>query len=270
MHAALLLALIGYAGAGELGQTVDVVGLQSELRLDIAAHLLAPCLCAEDPGAQLEVLLPSLFLHDLSDVLGVGGRAHDRRGTEVLHELELALRVAGGHRDRHAAELFAAVVRAEAAREKAVTVGDLDGVLLGQSRGGKRAGHTVAPEIEITLRVVRDHALAGRAGGRVDADDVFSRDGEQAVRVGIAQVVLAHERQLPEVVDALDVVRRDALLLHFLPVVRLVLPDVTHLADQFFVLQRTELVARHALDLFLIVIMHRISLPFSPRGTPFC
>ena len=48
MHAGLLLALEGHAGAGSLCKTVDIISLDSEALLDALAHLFGPGLRAEN------------------------------------------------------------------------------------------------------------------------------------------------------------------------------------------------------------------------------
>ena len=55
MHACLLLALEGHAGAGGLCKTVDIISLDSEALLDALAHLLGPGLRAENTGLELVV-----------------------------------------------------------------------------------------------------------------------------------------------------------------------------------------------------------------------
>ena len=63
VHAVLLGALVGDAGAGKLGQAINIIGLDAQLALDVAAHLLGPGLGAEDAGLELD-LIPQAALVD--------------------------------------------------------------------------------------------------------------------------------------------------------------------------------------------------------------
>ena len=56
VHPRLLGALVADPGAAELCKTIDVVGLDPQLALDILAHLLAPGFRAEDAGLELELV----------------------------------------------------------------------------------------------------------------------------------------------------------------------------------------------------------------------
>ena len=56
VHAVLLGALVGHAGAGKLGQAINIIGLDAQLALDVAAHLLRPGLGAEDAGLELDLI----------------------------------------------------------------------------------------------------------------------------------------------------------------------------------------------------------------------
>jgi len=103
VNAVLGHALAGDSGADDFGQAVDVDGLEGEPFLDGFAHLLGPRLGAEEPHAQLE----RPWRHAIGEAfLGererVGGRAAKHSGAEVLHEHDLALAVAAGHRDHGA------------------------------------------------------------------------------------------------------------------------------------------------------------------------
>ncbi len=74
VHAVLLGALEGDAGAGKLGQAINIIGLDAQLVLDVAAHLLGPGLGAEDAGLELD-LIPQAALVD-----GLGQDRRRKRG----------------------------------------------------------------------------------------------------------------------------------------------------------------------------------------------
>jgi len=95
MHAVLFAAFVADARSLKLCEAVDVVGLDAELRLDVAAHLLAPGLGSEDPCLEFNCVLEPLFYDRLAEVGGVGGSTAEDRRAEVLHELYLAVGRAG-------------------------------------------------------------------------------------------------------------------------------------------------------------------------------
>ena len=90
----------------------------------------------------------------------------------------------------------------------------------------------------------------------LDADAVFQGPGQQAVRIGVSQVVLGQERQLAQILHALDVLRGEAFFLHFCTVVGHIVPHMAHLSDQALVLPCQDLLPVRGLDFFLIVPFH--------------
>ena len=117
--------------------------------------------------------------------------------------------IAAADRDHGAAQALGAVVGAEAAGEQAVAVGDVADVAGPAAGGADRAGHQVGPVVDVAARVADDGGLARGAAGGVDAHDLLARHGEQAERVGVAQVGLLAERE-PGQVLAGGPGRRDA------------------------------------------------------------
>ena len=91
------------------------------------------------------------------------------------------------------------------------------------------------------LGVKRHDTLSGGSGGGLDADAVLQGLAHQSVRIGLSQVRLGKERKLVQIVDGLDVLRRHALLLHLLPVIRDVVPDMLHLLHDLFILDLFDL-----------------------------
>ena len=85
-----------------------------------------------------------------------------------------------------------------------------------QAAGGEGADHDAGPDLQILLGVGDDDGLAGGAAGGVQADHLLHRAGEQAERIGVAQVGLDGERQVRDVVERAQVGRGEAALLHAL------------------------------------------------------
>lgn len=174
VHTGLRAAFIRNTRAGKLRQAIDIIRLDAEALLDILTHLLTPCFCAENTGLQMDLVPQAALVNRFRQIRCVGrGAAKDSRA-KILHELQLTVSIAGGHRQRQAAELLTAAVESEAAGEQAVAIRDLTYILRACARGCQRTRTAVVPEVNILLRVKRDDALAGRAGGRVDADALSS------------------------------------------------------------------------------------------------
>ncbi len=117
-------------------------------------------------------------------------------GLKSLDQLHLLLGLPARHRDHGAAQPLGAVVRAQAAGEQAVAVGDVHDVAGAPAGGADRARDQVGPGVDVALRVAHDGRLAGRARRGVDAHDLLARHREHAERVVVAQVLLGREREL--------------------------------------------------------------------------
>ena len=111
------------------------------------------------------------------------------------------------------------------------------------------------------LGIERHHPPPGGTGGGLNAHTVRQGLGQQAVGIGIPQVVLGEEGQLIEVLHALDAVRRDPLFLHLPAIVGHVVPHVPHLLYQALVLPRQDLLPGGGLNFGLVVAFHMRS-PF--------
>ncbi len=123
VRAVLLGALIAHAGAHDLAQAVEVVRLQAEPVLYLAAHVLRPGLRPESADAQLDLVATDAhLLHGLSQMEGIGRRAGDAGRPEVSQQADVLLGVAGGSRQDGRSERFHSVVDAEAAGEQSVAV----------------------------------------------------------------------------------------------------------------------------------------------------
>ena len=244
VHAVLGHALKAHAGAGDLGKAVDVVGVDAEQFLDLLAHLLCPGFGAKAAGLELEVGHGDARLADgLAQIQGVGGRAAEHGGAQFLDHHDLALGVAAGHGDDRGPQPARALMRAEAAGEEAVAVGDLDDVVRAAARGGDAARHQFGPDIHIVLRIAGNDGMAGGAAGALYAHDVVQGRGEQAVGELVAQVGLLHEGQVFEVVHIADVLGADALGVHARAVDGDVVVFVFHRPAQALGLEGVKLIA---------------------------
>ena len=106
------------------------------------------------------------------------------------------------------------------------------------------------------LGIERDNTLAGGAGSGVDPDAVLQIRTQQAVGIRVAQVGLAEERQLSDVIHTADIVRGDALFFHLFPVVGDIVPYMFHLADDLFILDFQDFLPRCRFDFRLVVPAH--------------
>ncbi|MNE26790.1 hypothetical protein D3C80_1201740 [compost metagenome] len=228
-------ALHGHARAHDFRQAIDVQRGDAQTLLDGAAQFGGPGLGAEDAEAQGQLVrVDALALDLVGEVEHVGGGDHDDVRLEVADQLDLFLGLAAGHRDHGAAQAFGAVVGAQAAGEQPVAVGDVHLVALAATGGADRARHHVGPGVDVVLRVADHGRLAGGAAGGVDAHDLALRHGEHAEGVVVAQVVLAGEGELGQVLQGLQVVRVHALLIKALAVQRDVLVGVLQAPAQAF------------------------------------
>ena len=176
VHAGLRRALKADARARQLGQTVNIIRLNAQRVLDVLAHFLTPRLGAEDTGLERDLFGGQAhFLHGLADVSGIGRRAAQNGRGEVADEHDLTLGVTRGGRDGQTADLMAAAVESGAAGEQAVAVGYLADILIRAARCDDRTCAAILPQVDIVLGVEGDDALAGRAGGGLDAHAVLQR-----------------------------------------------------------------------------------------------
>ena len=252
VHACLLGALVGNTGAGELGEAIDIIGLDAHLGLNVVAHLLGPGLSAEDAGLQLDLVLDAPLQDGFGQVGGVGGGAAQDGGFQVHHELELTVGVAGGHGQGQGAHLVGAAVKAGTAGEQAVAVGDVDHVILGAAHSHDGTGAAILPQVHVVLGVVGHHTLAGGAGGGLDADTFAQGLGHEAVGVALPQVILGDEGELVQILDALDVIGGHTLGFHLLAVVGDIVPNMLDLFDQAFTLEGAQLFLGHGFDFRLV------------------
>ena len=205
------------------------VRLDAELFFELLPHLLRPCLRAEDARAQLDLIAKALLFDGFCKIEGIGRGAAEEGRLKIDHELHLPVGIARRGGDGEAAHLVRAAVEPGAAREQAVAVAHLHDVLVGAARGDDGARTAFLPDVEVFLRVEGDDSLARRARSRLDADAALQRGRKKAVGVRFAQVVLREEGEQADIVEALDVLGRDALFFHLFAVVGHVVVDVLHL-----------------------------------------
>ena len=179
----------------------------------------------------------------------VARRHRDDVGLEVVDQLHLPLGHAAGNRHHRAAEPFGAVMRTETAGEQAVAVGVVHQHAGAPAGGADRARHHVGPDVDIALGISDHDGLAGRAGGRMDADQLFARHREHVEGVIVAKVGLHRERELGEIGELPEIGGMHAGRIECLPVMRDVVVGVPERPGEARRLQRHDLVARGALGL---------------------
>ena len=257
VHAALLFTLEGYTRSGDLGQSVDIISLDAQFALDLVPHFLCPGLCTEDTCLQADIILgASHFIETLCQISRIRRCAAKDRRIQIPHELDLTLCISGRHGDGQASHLVGTAVKSRASGEQTVTVADLHYIFLGCTGCHQCSGAAVLPEIQVVLCIKCNHtASCGTAGG-LDPYTVLRRTGQKSVGICLAKIVLRQERQLGEILQALDILRLYTLLIHQFMVVFVILINIRHLLDQALFLQFLDLLDRHGLDLRLEILLH--------------
>ena len=102
------------------------------------------------------------------------------------------------------------------------------------------------------LGVESHHPPAGGAGGRLDTDAVLQRAGQQAIRIGLPQIVFAEEGEFVQVFQAMDVIGGDPFGLHLGPVIGDIVIDIAHLLNQQLTLVGPDLVLGHGFNFRLV------------------
>ena len=140
-------------------------------------------------------------------------------------------------------------MRAEAAGEEPVAVGDLHDVVLRDSVHRHAARDAVRPDRDVLGRLGYADGLSGRARRAVEAVDLRHGRRSEPKRVLVAQVRLLHERELREVRERHEVARLDALFVAAAAEERDVLVFVGDEVLQFRELQLAQLVYGHEVGL---------------------
>ena len=152
-------------------------------------------------------------------------------------------------------------MRAQTAREQAVTIRNLHDGIFAATEHVNSAGEAIAPHLQVVFRVAHDRRLARGARRRMHAHAFGTRHGEQAERIGVAHILLHGKGELLDVFERFDMVRIDASLVKALLIERDVLIAANGNVAQTLELKFLELRVVHALDFFLIVLRHREVLP---------
>src|SRR5581483_3370439 len=157
----------------DLREPVDVDGVHAGARLDLRPHLVRPRLRAEDADAERRrARVEPLALELVEDREHVRRRHHDHGRLEVGEQPHLALRHAARHRHHGAAEPLRAVMRAEAAGEEPVAVGDVDDV------AGASAGRPDGAR-DAWIRTTRSRGTANIPVGYVSRRSSFVVNGKR-------------------------------------------------------------------------------------------
>ena len=197
MHAVLLGALEGNAGAAHLRHAEGVVSLDAEHVLDALARILGVRLGTDHEGAELGVLagIDSLFAHDFIQTGRIGRDGVHHGGAEVREKLELAEGVSSRGRDGQHAHLLSTVLKAKAAGEHPVAGGVLEHVLRAAAHHPQAAGDRIGPFIQILLRMQDDRGIAGgAAGGEGYLLEVIQRTDVRGCQTRLAETLLVERR----------------------------------------------------------------------------
>ena len=219
VHAALIVTADTDAGSVDLREAIDIINLDAEFALDAVPHFFAPALGTDHALLQVDLILQALLFDLLGQKKRIGGCRTENRRFHILHELQLFFRIAGSHGDRHGAELFRAVLEADARRPKAVARCDLNTILVGDARRLIAALEHLSPVIHVLRCIRNDDRCPRRSGRRVNADDLLLRYGHQAERIRVAQILFLRKREALKILHCLHLC--DAGLLKF-PAVKII------------------------------------------------
>ena len=208
-------ALDGHARAENLGQAVNVQGVEAEALFNLGAHALGPGFGPEDPHPELGLgEVHPHFLAHLRQVQGEGGGAADDGGAEVLDEHDLAPGLAAGYRDDRRSQPLGPVMDPQAPGEQAITVSDVDDIAPVGAAGGQSPGHQLRPGFQVPLGIGHGGGLAGGAGRGVNPHDLVHGGREHAEGVIVPQVLLDGQGQQANIFQSADVFRLDPQLIH--------------------------------------------------------
>ncbi len=146
----------------------------------------------------------------------IGRSARYDRDAQVHHQLDLALCVAGAGRKNAGSDPLRSVVEAETSCEQAVSVGDLDCVIACYADRGHGPCEGFRPIVQIMPVVTHQRGLARGPGRDVVSDHVLRGDAEHLRRIIVPEIVLSHEGQFADVLQAGDVIGAHSCSLHFI------------------------------------------------------
>ena len=128
----------------------------------------------------------------------------DRGGGELLHQLQLALAVAGAHGDGQGPQPFGAVVEPQPPGEQAVAHHVLKHVRGPHPGHVQGAGHQVGPGLDIGPGVIDHRGLARGPGGGVEPHHVGERPGQHLPAVG-PKIVFGGKRNPADILQGPEV-----------------------------------------------------------------
>jgi hypothetical protein len=98
-------------------------------------------------------------------------------------------------------------VRAKAAGEQAIAVGDVNFIFRRAAGGAQRTGDDIGPVINIVLRVAHHRRFAGGPGRGVNAHHLLHRHREGIEGIVVAQILFGGAREFGQVAQFAKVVR---------------------------------------------------------------
>src|SRR5699024_5563781 len=98
----------------DLGQAIDVHGIQAGTAFDVSSPLAGPGLCTENPDLQRALVrIQALALHFFEKIAKIRWRDHDHTRAEIVDQLDLFFGLATGHGHHRTAQAFGAVMRTQ-------------------------------------------------------------------------------------------------------------------------------------------------------------
>ena len=213
------LAVRGNARSHDFAEAIDIVGVDSQLPLNLGSHFLSPGLCSVDGCLQFDLILDPHLLDGFRNMKKVGRRTHDSCHPEIHHHGHQLLGVACGHGDHGGPHLLRTIVGSQASGKQTVSVSHLDDVIASQSGHGNTPGHALTPHVNVLAGISHHRGLSRGAAGCVDTGNLGIRHRKHAEGVCISQIILCGERKPFQVLDSPDVSRLQSHCLHFLAVI---------------------------------------------------
>ena len=264
LHIAFSKALARHARSHDLGQAVIVRANDMHTGFDFGLETRRARLSAEQTDAQRGGLpVVAHLLADFADMHGVRRRSHQHRRAIILDHLDLALSVARAGRDHHAAKTLQAVMQAETAGEHAVPERHLHAIGRHDARHLHQSHDAIVPNVHVMAVIAHHDGLSRGARRRMELHNLVQRHGEHAIGKRLAQRMLIGEGKLAHVLQALDVGRLHAHLVHLVAIPRNSLIGPLHLRNQFFELNSADALARTA---FHIRVMNGQLIEATLRG----
>ena len=166
MHTSLFLTLKGHAGTGDLGKAVNIICFNAQGLLDVMTHLLRPGLSAKDTGFQLNLILHVPLCDGFAKVCCIGRSTTQNRRFQIRHELQLSVRITGGHGQSHTSKKMGTAIKTRTTCKQTITVANMDNVIFCAACGNDGPGTAFIPDVHILLSVKgHDTFSCGSAGG---------------------------------------------------------------------------------------------------------